>query len=62
MKENALGHDHSVVAVTYMNLGTLQMYRENSVKALEYAKEALCIYEVHLTLVMLNKLRCHAHF
>ena len=35
-----LGHDHPMLAVTYMNLGTLQMSRENSVKSLEYNSEA----------------------
>ena len=33
----------------YINLGTLQMYRENSVKNLEYNSEALHIYEVRRT-------------
>lgn len=46
VKINALGHDHSVVAVTYMNLGTLEMYRENSEKSLAYDKEASEILEV----------------
>ena len=47
VKINALGHDHSVVAVTYMNLGTLEMYRENSAKSLEYNREAAEILEVN---------------
>ena len=46
VKINALGHDHSVVAVTYMNLGTLEMYRENSAKSLGYNREAADILEV----------------
>ena len=46
MKETALGHDHPVVAVTYLNLGTLEMYRDNVEKNLEYVSEAAKIYEV----------------
>ena len=42
-----------------MNLGTLQMYRENSVKSLEYNSEALCIYEVRRTNP--NKVLGHDH-
>ena len=42
-----------------MNLGTLQMYRENSVKSLEYNSEALRIYEVRRT--NQNKVLGHDH-
>ena len=35
-----------MVAVTYMNLGTLEMYRDNVEKNLVYVTEAARIYEV----------------
>ena len=56
VKETALGHDHPVVAVTYMNLGTLEMYRDNVEKNLEYVSEAARIYEVPSCTV--NEPRC----
>ena len=56
MKETALGHDHPVVAVTYINLGTLEMYRDNFEKNLEYVSEAVKIYEVPCITVEMRKI------
>ncbi|XP_052798547.1 TPR repeat-containing protein DDB_G0287407-like isoform X1 [Mya arenaria] len=50
VKIKAVGRKHHIVAMAYMNLGTLESHRENSIKALEYNKQALEIYERHLTL------------
>ncbi|WAR02757.1 Y7407-like protein, partial [Mya arenaria] len=45
VKIKAVGRKHHIVAMAYMNLGTLESHRENSIKALEYNKQALEIYE-----------------
>ena len=46
IKVNAVGYNTVDVALTLINLGTLENVRENPDKSLEYYEEAIRIYEV----------------
>ncbi|KAK6183050.1 hypothetical protein SNE40_010602 [Patella caerulea] len=41
IKANAVGWDNPVISVTYMNLGTLEMFRKNYQKSLEYNEKCI---------------------
>ncbi|ESO87653.1 hypothetical protein LOTGIDRAFT_234908 [Lottia gigantea] len=45
IKANAVGWDNPVIAVTYMNLGTLQMFRKDYEKAREYNQKCIDVIE-----------------
>jgi len=46
VKIRAVGREHVIVAMAYMNLGTLEQCRKNTAKALEYSYQAREIHEV----------------
>ena len=46
MKANAVGWDHDVVALAYMNLSTLYMHRQDFAKAEEHIRKSREIMEV----------------
>ncbi|XP_041377325.1 nephrocystin-3-like [Gigantopelta aegis] len=48
VKANAVGWDHPIIAVNYMNLGTLEMVRKNWKAAEDYAKKCIEIYKINL--------------
>ncbi|KAL5008182.1 hypothetical protein ScPMuIL_013763 [Solemya velum] len=43
IKVNAVGQEHVIVAMAYLNLGTLEMYRSNWTKSEEYLEESIRI-------------------
>ncbi|XP_070180221.1 TPR repeat-containing protein DDB_G0287407-like isoform X2 [Littorina saxatilis] len=45
VKANAVGWDHDVVAMAYMNLCTLMIYKEDYTAAEQYIRKAMTIYE-----------------
>ncbi|KAL8608274.1 hypothetical protein ACOMHN_042141 [Nucella lapillus] len=45
VKANAVGWDHDVVAMAYLNLGTLNMHRNDFAKAEEWARKTMTVQE-----------------
>ena len=52
MKANAVGWDHPIIAINYMNLGTLEMFRKNWKASEDYAKKCIEIYKVSALLLV----------
>lgn len=47
VKINAVGKEHAIVAIAYMNLGIVEQCRGNIDAAIQYARQAVQTYEVH---------------
>ena len=48
VKANAVGWDHNDVALAWVNMSTLELYRNNIELQGEYLQKALEIYQVNL--------------